>query len=53
MEFNTTHLRVGGTYRLCIDTDAAGGLFFGDSGYEVTISGVGGIYPTTALQISR
>ena len=53
VEFNTTHLRVGASYRLCIDTDAAGGLSFGDSGYEVTMSGLGGIYPTTALQISR
>ena len=33
--------------RLCIDTDTAGGLFFGDSGFAVTISGIDSINPLT------
>eukprot|EP00435_Cladocopium_sp_Y103_P015794 s5058_g3.t2 len=47
VDFNTTHLQVGWTYRLCIDTDTAGGLFFGDSGFAVTISGIDSINPYT------
>ena len=37
--------------RLCIDTDTTGELYFGDSGFEVTISGVEGIYPSDTLVI--
>ena len=33
--------------RLCIDTDTAGGLFFGDSGFAVTLSGIDSINPLT------
>lgn len=47
VDFNTTHLQIGWTYRLCIDTDTAGGLFFGDSGFAVTISGIDSINPLT------
>ena len=36
-----------GLGRLCIDTDTAGGLFFGDSGFAVTISGIDSINPLT------
>ncbi|CAJ1368406.1 unnamed protein product [Effrenium voratum] len=51
VDLNTSHLQVGQTYRLCIDTDAQGGLYFGDSGFEVAISGVEAINPSDSLAI--
>jgi len=52
VELNLTHLQVGWNYRLCIDTDTAGPLYFGDSGFAVDLSGVQGIYPSDTLQMS-
>ena len=47
------HYNRGSLLRLCIDTDTAGPLYFGDSGFAVDLSGVQGIYPSDTLQMSH